>query len=293
LAVIEIKLARNAEARRAVIAQILTYAAYLRGLSVEALEREILMSHLAARGFDSLEGAASANNQDGSFDPVMFAQELAASLAEGRFRLVIVLDEAPEELSRLVGYLEAVADKLLIDLVTVASYAIGGSQIIVPRRIDNEREKAPPVATVSSRSTPSGRYVDGARDFADAIEQAPADHRRFLQRMVAWASALEDANLVKLGTYFGKSNIMTLLPRIPGEGVGLITIYNSRGQAGAYIQFWRSVIARRAPESLSLIEQAAAPAVVGQGTTSREVSEELLDALTNGYREAANGRIDV
>ena len=36
VAVIEIKLARNAEARRAVVGQVLAYAAYLHGLSVEA-----------------------------------------------------------------------------------------------------------------------------------------------------------------------------------------------------------------------------------------------------------------
>lgn len=37
VAVIEIKLRRNAEARRAVVAQVLTYAAYLRGLEVDRL----------------------------------------------------------------------------------------------------------------------------------------------------------------------------------------------------------------------------------------------------------------
>ena len=36
LAIIEVKLARNAEARRAVVAQVLTYAAYLRGMELAA-----------------------------------------------------------------------------------------------------------------------------------------------------------------------------------------------------------------------------------------------------------------
>jgi hypothetical protein len=293
LAVIEIKLSRNAEARRAVIAQILTYAAYLRGLDIETLEREVLMAHLTARGYESLEDAASANNQDGSYDPTQFSKELAASLAEGRFRLVIVLDEAPEELSRLVSYLGAVADKLFIDLVTVASYEVGGSQLIVPRRIEYESQQSPVESPAPSRPALTGRYVEGAKDFADAIANAPLDQRDFLRRMLEWAKALEKRQLVHPGTYYGKSGIMTLLPYIPGEGAGLVTIYNTRGPAGAYVQFWRSVIARRAPRSLAQIEQAAAPAVVGKGTTSREVSDELLAALTAGYEEAAVGRIDV
>jgi RecB family endonuclease NucS len=42
LAVVEIKSSRNAEAHRAVVAQILTYAANLKGLSPEAVERDVL-----------------------------------------------------------------------------------------------------------------------------------------------------------------------------------------------------------------------------------------------------------
>ena len=50
LVVIEIKLSRNAEARRAVVAQILTYAAHLKGLSPETVERDVLGRHLRGRG---------------------------------------------------------------------------------------------------------------------------------------------------------------------------------------------------------------------------------------------------
>src|SRR4051812_23611025 len=58
LVIIEIKLHRNAEARRAVVAQILTYAAYLQGMDSDALEREVLASHLRDRGHASLIDAA-------------------------------------------------------------------------------------------------------------------------------------------------------------------------------------------------------------------------------------------
>jgi len=43
--------------------------------------------------------------------------------------------------------------------------------------------------------------------------------------------------------------------------------------------------------SLSRLEQLAAPAKIGQGTTTRHISEELLSALHNAYREAASGAI--
>src|SRR4051812_34532352 len=55
--ILEIKLANNAEARRAVVAQVLTYAAFLHKLSQERLETEILERHLRDRGLASLTEA--------------------------------------------------------------------------------------------------------------------------------------------------------------------------------------------------------------------------------------------
>ena len=96
LAIIEVKLARNSEARRAIVAQVLTYAAYLNGLDPGVLERDVLGRHLRDRGYADLVGAVAVNDQMGSFDAASFSDGLAVSLSEGRFRLVLVLDDAPE-----------------------------------------------------------------------------------------------------------------------------------------------------------------------------------------------------
>ncbi|MDP9351633.1 MAG: hypothetical protein M3P51_08860, partial [Chloroflexota bacterium] len=96
LVIIEVKLARNAESRRAIIAQVLTYAADLHGMDVATLERDVLGSHLRRRGYDSLAGAMAASDQTGSFDASSFSNGLAESLSQGRFRLVLVLDSAPQ-----------------------------------------------------------------------------------------------------------------------------------------------------------------------------------------------------
>jgi hypothetical protein len=132
LAIIEVKLARNAEARRAVVAQILTYAAYLRGTSRESLEHELLASHLQKRQYGGVFEAVEQNTQDGSVQAETFLPALDQSLATGGFRLVLVLDEAPAELVRLVGYLETVAPELTIDLVTVSKYSVEGAAVLVP-----------------------------------------------------------------------------------------------------------------------------------------------------------------
>jgi hypothetical protein len=55
LAIIEVKLAKSPEARRAVIAQVLTYAAYLRGMTRETLEQDVLAAYLRGHEHESLD----------------------------------------------------------------------------------------------------------------------------------------------------------------------------------------------------------------------------------------------
>jgi hypothetical protein len=292
MAIIEVKLARNAEARRAIVAQVLTYAAYLNGLDPIVLERDILGRHLRDRGYADLAGAVAANDQEGSFDAVGFSEGLAESLARGQFRLVLVLDDAPEELARLIAYLEAVtADRLLIDLVTVASYRIGESEVIVPQRVEAERRPVEqrPVETRSATqgtSESAGKLVEGVEDFDASIAAKREEQRPVVQRLRDWAVALRSEGLVRLDTYHmrGGPNRLSLLPRLLDEGVGLVTIYNYNGTPS--LQVFRRVFERRSPKALAKIEGLIAPETLGQGTTIRNISNELLETLTDAYREA-------
>jgi hypothetical protein len=275
---LEIKLARNAEARRAVVAQILAYAGFLRGLDPELLDA-LLDRHLRRIGHASLRDAVAASDQEGSFDAAGFDEGLANALRSGAFRLVIVVDEAPPELARLVGYLESVAKKLVIDLITVAAYDVGTSRILVPQRVEPEREAA-------ERAVPrpsGGELVLGAEDFAAAIDKSPEPHRPALRKLCDWAISLEREGLVKLATFHGTSGRLTLLPRLHGDEVGLVTIWNDNG---AYLSFWRTVFERRAPRSIERVERLIAPLQIGTGNTVRAFDDELLAALTDAYREA-------
>jgi hypothetical protein len=103
-----------------------------------------------------------------------------------------------------------------------------------------------------------------------------------------WAVSLDREGLVRLGPYHAKGgDLLTLLPRRRADNAGLVTIYNDRGTPS--LQFWRSVFERRAPENLPRVEEVT-HGRVGQGNTISEVSDELLEALTDAYREAASGR---
>lgn len=137
LVIIEVELAGNAESRRAVVAQVLSCAGCLQGLDADQLESQILAGHMAPGS--SVLAAAQAGDQQHGIDPEAFRGGLARSLAEGGFRLVIVLDSAPDELVQVVGYLQSVTGKIGIDLVSVAAYDVAGLQVLVPQRIEPGR----------------------------------------------------------------------------------------------------------------------------------------------------------
>jgi hypothetical protein len=284
LVIVEIKLRRNAEARRAVVAQILTYAAYLKGLSIRELE-STLLGHLEARDARSVLDLVRSSDQSAEIEDAEFRDGLIESLAAGAFRLVLVLDEAPTELIQLVGYLESISAGVVIDLVTVAAYEAGEEQLLVPQRVDPEhpgdamldRESRP-------RVTKKRREVDGSNSFEEAIGRAAAPDRPELARLLNWARGLEAENLAVLRTVFGdERQVLTVWVR--GEKAGLVSIWH---EGGAYLSLWRSVFVRLAWEHIAPIEEIIGEPI-GQGSSVRQPSDALLEALTDAYRAAAKG----
>ena len=173
LVVIEVKLAGNAESRRAVVAQVLSYAGYLQGLDVEQLESQILGGTWAPGSVLGAVQAASARrwwnrrpSTTGSPQP-----------GHGGFRLVIVSGFGPDELMQVVGYLQMVTDKIDIDLVTVTAYDVAGSRVLVPQR-DRPGPPHPGDVRRGRNARQSGTQTDGSRDFRSAIHQAPPEFPR-------------------------------------------------------------------------------------------------------------------
>lgn len=132
-----------------------------------------------------------------------------------------------------------------------------------------------------------GVLIPGGDEFKTSIDSAPKQSQPMLERLYRWAVGLEDEELLMLSTYRGSSGIITLLMRLQVDNVGLVTIYNSSG--GAYLQLWRSVFERRAPESIALVEELISPLAIGQGSTIHEPSDELLERLHQAYQEAKMG----
>jgi hypothetical protein len=282
---IEVKLRNNAESRRAVVAQILAYAAALHGTSVEEFERDILARQLAGR---TLVDLVHETAQAETASPDDFRLNLQAALHSGSFRLVLVLDQVPQELVKLVGYLEAVTQDLVIDLVAVSSYDIAGQRVVVPQRVEPERPprtEAPVLEVGGQPRSRLGEYVAGLDAFRDRALSAPQEHRQTLQKLVGWAERICEAGLADVGTYFGKRGEVVLLPRLLPERSGLVSMY-CWPDGKPSVQLWRSVFDRRAPVSVSAVSNAADGTEIGQGTFVPTISDQLLDALFEAYIEA-------
>ncbi len=286
LVVIEIKLRKNAETRRAVVAQLLTYAAYLKGMGALDLER-VLRPSLERSDVGSILELVQGSDQSAEIEDAEFTRGLEESLAEGAFRLVFVLDEAPSELVQLVGYLEGISNGVVIDLITVAAYEAGSEQLLVPQRVDPEHpgEQAMSLPAARRSAAKSRREVDGSQAFAEAIERAPEPVGAELRRLLDWARGLELEDLATLRTVFGTGReVLTVWVR--GEKAGLVSVWHE-GDA-AYLSLWRSVFVRLAWDHLAVIEEAIG-GPIGQGSSVANPSPQLLDLLTEAYRRAAEG----
>lgn len=269
------------------VAQLLSYASFLRGSTVGGLEHGTLAAQLAQRGAADIASLAAAAFQDTAIGDD-FRAAMQESLDTGSFRLVWVLDDAPPELVSLVGYLEYISSGIItIDLVTVTQYEVGGERVIVPQRVEPARVE--PQDEGSDSGGPGGPMpvtTRGADDFLASIKTAPESGRPLLSKLAEWAKSLEDEGLARLWTTSGVTGRKMLKPCIPSVDVGLVTIWNDNGPS---MSLWRSVFESHAPAAIAPVE-ALTGIELGVGRAVPEITDELLEALTAAYREAAKSR---
>ena len=281
--IIEVKLKEHPEAKRAVVAQALTYAAGLRGIEVRKLEGETLKEPLQGKRLvevvqESLDGD--------NFDEGAFYENLGKHLAAGSFRIVIVLDDAPPQLVSLIGYLDLFTTKdLSLDLVTVSAYDIKDEHFLIPQRIDPEHAIQPEPATettVHSRPSRRATATKGSAPFRKFVAQsASPDHRTNGQRIADWADGLENEGICRVYSKEGGGWSRIRLHLLDENKT--FAHFESDGQ-GAWL--YPTVIQRRAPAMLDRIRELTVTGVPGN-KGGAPATPELLDALADAYREAA------
>ena len=287
-AIIEVKLAKSSEARRAIVSQVISYAAFLHGLTVERLEQGPLRRPLTDAGYLSILNAVQSQDQEGAVDIDSFTDSMQEFLDQGNFRLVLVLDEVPAELERLIAYLDSITiQALTIDLITLRVYEVNGAQVALPQRISPDPSAAMPFLTDggSPDKKSEGTKSDGSAAFRASIVGATDEDRAKFEELIAWAEQIAELPNVRLSSFAGVSRY-TLLPRIMPDNAGLITIWNEKQQP--FIQVWRSVFKRHAPNSIELVEEVITPPKIGQGNTIQEITPQVIDVFTKAYKEASS-----
>ena len=179
-AIIEVKLGRNREARRDIVAQVLSYAAPLHGFDVTSLEQIVLRNHLAKKGYETILAAVQDHDQEGAVDAATFTASVQEYLDRGDFRLVLVLDEVSAELERTVAYLQTTTSgALTIDLIAVRFYETDGVQIAVPQQVSPDPSTTMGSAPLNRAriARPTRLKTEGAQVFRDSIAEITGEDR--------------------------------------------------------------------------------------------------------------------
>ncbi len=276
---VEVKRSSDTRLRREVVGQILDYAANaMRYWPAESMresfeERCDLEDQEPADLLSELVGEES--------DPEDFWARAKINLQAGRVRLLFVADVIPQELRRVIEFLNEQMDPAEVLGVEIRQYVSRDLRTLVPRVIGQTAE-------AQQRKRPkgggnAGPTLRGAEEFSASIEQAPEEDREALRHLRDWALGLAEQGLTRLYTSVGRDRWVLNL-RLRDEDVSLISIWNDRG---AYISIHGTVFERRAPQARRKVEQLMAPTTWGQGKTVRDPGPELLEAVRGAYQEAA------
>lgn len=274
---VEVKRSTDTRLRREVVGQLLDYAANaLMYWPVETIRSEFHM-RCENDGADADQVLAEFLAGDHNADD--FWLQVKTNLQAGKVRLLFVADSIPRELLRVVEFLNTQMDPAEVLAVEIRQYASGSLKTLVPRVMGQSTEAQQKKRPGSGGNT--GPTLDGAEVFLAAIEDAREDAKPELRRLTDWAQRQEKEGLCRLSTSIGKGRWVLNL-RVPGDS-SLVSIWHETGSA---VSPYRSVFQRLAPLSMPRVEKLLAPQTLGQGNNVRNLSDEVLKAIADAYREA-------
>ncbi len=128
IAIIECKLAANAEIKRKVVGQILEYGAYLWNMSYQEVDEII-----KRREGRSLAELVSNVVDDEEWDVEYFKAGVEKNLKEGAFSLIIAVDEINEELRRTIQFLNTCGSSIFsINALEMSYFKEKGLEVLIP-----------------------------------------------------------------------------------------------------------------------------------------------------------------
>ena len=131
---VEVKLWKNQEARRKVVAQILEYAKDFAALSYEDINREIRKQLKNEKWVENPLHEIVSGHVSTPPDETLFVDRVSRNLREGRFLLLVLGDGIREEMAALAGYLMQHSLRYAFGMVEIRLYKLpDGSHLALPR----------------------------------------------------------------------------------------------------------------------------------------------------------------
>lgn len=193
---VEVKRAADPRIRRAVVGQMLDYAANgTKYWPVADVEAAFSATH--SEPLDALTALCGEEAVPG------FWEAVGRNLADGRIRLVFLADRIPHELRRIVEWLNEQTTNTEVLAVEIAHYGLPGRRALVPRVIG---------ATAAAAETKRQGYGAG---FEALLAAAPREVQEVYARFESWADEL---GVVRMNTNKARKYLAK-------DGIGLFLLY--------------------------------------------------------------------
>lgn len=194
---VEVKRSSNTQIRREIVGQMLDYAA-----NAEKYWPEGRLRALHEKRFPDVETAeADLAERLGRDDPAGFWADVDSNLADGRLRLIFVADAIPQELRRIVVFLdEHMEPQVRVCAIEVRRYAMGAARdttALVPRVVAASARADSAQAAKAATARPR-RQWDRASFLAELSTRVGADELRVAETLMKWAGERD------LRLWFGK-----------------------------------------------------------------------------------------
>ncbi len=183
IAIIECKLAANAEIKRKVVGQILEYGAFLWGMRYEDLNE--LISRKTNADLADWVGNACTSLGIPDWDEEGFRNNIQERLSDGSFILIIAVDEMNEELSRTIRFLNGCGSpSFVFTALEMRRFQKGKTEILVPHLFE----------TGPSKTTEIHRRPQWTKtEFFEAAKNALSPGKsEIIQDLYDWARAKAD-----------------------------------------------------------------------------------------------------
>lgn len=184
---VEVKRGANTELRRAVVGQMLEYAAHAATTWTAYELRQTFENAAMMHGFDPSSEIAKLLKVDSEPDVDAFWQAVATNLAAQRLRLLFVADEIPDPLERVVEFLNAQMPHIEVLAVEIKQFRGVSFQTLVPRVIGRSAAAAVPVTGNTSRRRKLTRV--------SFLEELPNDEARLVTERILTAADAAGATL--------------------------------------------------------------------------------------------------